>query len=119
MIKKMKMFKLLFIVVLHFCFIQSKKERQSCSEYVNKLTKNFNNIADHGELKETLLYSGKGLNELGYYEACKKLDSHNYFFLSIQVSKIAGGPGIGLCLPNVCSARDLNISLAPKFNSIK
>ena len=49
-----------------------------------------------------LLYSGKNLNEMGYYEACKILDNHNYYFLSIYISKIAGGPGLGLCLPKVC-----------------
>ena len=56
------------------------------------------NITDSIKL---LKYSGSGLNDLGDYYACKKLNYANYFTISVSLSGM--GQSIGICYFKDCS----------------
>ena len=56
------------------------------------------NISDSIKL---LKYSGGGLNDLGDYYACKKLNYANYFTISVSLSGM--GQSIGICYFKDCS----------------
>eukprot|EP01114_Cavostelium_apophysatum_P014516 TRINITY_DN3789_c0_g1_i2.p1 TRINITY_DN3789_c0_g1~~TRINITY_DN3789_c0_g1_i2.p1 ORF type:complete len:632 (-),score=80.71 TRINITY_DN3789_c0_g1_i2:19-1914(-) len=52
-----------------------------------------------------LIFSGKGINELGMYDECQSLDNAHYCILTYSSQSISGRTG--LCLPAACNDSDL------------
>ena len=63
-------------------------------------------------LSELLQYSGKGINEVGKFEACNR-KGWQYFYLT------KGQISIGMCTPQECSLTDLSTSLTPLGVSVR
>ena len=67
-----------------------------CEEALNKLADSKNE-----ESSKLLLYSGKGINDLGSYEKCSDLNNARYMLMI--TSENFKNSVIGLCGPSFCS----------------
>eukprot|EP00830_Metopus_es_P019794 TRINITY_DN749_c0_g4_i1.p1 TRINITY_DN749_c0_g4~~TRINITY_DN749_c0_g4_i1.p1 ORF type:complete len:752 (+),score=95.91 TRINITY_DN749_c0_g4_i1:99-2258(+) len=91
-------------------FRSPREEQADCLDAVsNMVTENYN-----GTLFSFLLYSFKGLNDIGDFKSCSVANGTRYLLLTAKVSDGTPASGyFGLCLPQECSANYLTENLRP------
>lgn len=86
--------------------VESAQELDKCIESLKKWGRNLiiPEEIEQGNYGKMCRYSGRSLNDLGFYHECEDIDNANYMIFSIQ-----DYPPIvlGLCLPNDCTVDDL------------
>lgn len=85
-----------------------------CEEAIQSALGNTLNVfthkADIGDDVRRWRYSGKGINELGHYDACVRSEENEYFLLDIKV--VGMKTFFGLCLPSNCSESDVKNAIS-------
>ena len=80
----------------------------NCSE---RLMKMLNRFVSDDAIFSAFFYGGKGINDLGNYDVCRK-DPHNRYIL-LELTGLPGSVAVGLCGPAEC--RDVDYSKTKKL----
>eukprot|EP01022_Parablepharisma_sp_SALTPOND_P028904 TRINITY_DN71_c0_g1_i1.p1 TRINITY_DN71_c0_g1~~TRINITY_DN71_c0_g1_i1.p1 ORF type:complete len:723 (+),score=40.19 TRINITY_DN71_c0_g1_i1:100-2169(+) len=78
--------------------------KKGTSECTKKAVHMFNRFMTDDSMFATLLYTGKGLNDLGDYKRCNESPQNRYIFL--QVNGLIAPLALGICGPIECSEKD-------------
>ena len=95
---------------IQFALRSPKEDNDDCGAALSKLISG----SDPSALITLIMYSFKGLNDLGDYTACKKIPTNRYILLMLKISD--GTPStanFGICGPVQCHAEDYMESLKP------
>ena len=103
-----------FLIQIIFSEILSKTNSQSilCNETIENI-KQSNNYIDY------LKYSGKTLDEYGFYDQCKKIPDSYYSLASFVNSQNSKFKIIGICFSKNCSSKELFQSYKKIFSYLQ